>query len=163
MHSNQSQETIERRKTHKFLRDRMSTNGSSKTRKHKDDLRQLISLTCASTSSLTHMPQLSDCVCVEMRRASLLFIFFRSLDFQSNKSTSLDNYLPRLTSLGESNNPSTPRLRGLFPLINKEGYLLWLYMTWLHYWFSQYEHKGMNLHDLIILLVILIGTLGYNT
>ena len=92
----------------------MSTSSKSKTRKHKYDLRQLISLTCASTSSLTHAPQLSECV--EMRRASLLFIFFCSLYAHSNSSASLNNYLLGPTSLGESNNPSAPQLVGNFPL-----------------------------------------------
>ena len=52
----------------------MNTSRKSKTQKHKDDLRQLISLTCASTSSLTHAPQLSECVCVSNREAHSLFI-----------------------------------------------------------------------------------------
>ena len=47
-------------KTHNFLGDRMSTNSKSKTKKHKDDLQQMISLTCANTYSLTHAPQLSE-------------------------------------------------------------------------------------------------------
>ena len=29
-------------------------------------------------------------------------------------------------------------------MINKEGYTLWLYMTCLHYWISQSEHRGMT-------------------
>ena len=71
---------------------------------------------------LTHAPQLSKCVSfVEMRRASLLFIFFCSLYFHSNMSASLNNYLLGINSLGDSNNPSAPQLWLLYPLINKEG------------------------------------------
>ena len=91
-----------------------------KPKDRKYDLWKLISLTCASTSSLTHAPQLSVC-CIEMKRASLLFIFFHSLYFHSNKSAPLNNYLPGPNSLGESNKPSAPQLWGLFPPINKEG------------------------------------------
>ena len=112
----------------------MSTISKSKTRKHKYDLWQLISLTCASTSSLTHAPQLSECIYIEMRRTSLLFIFFRSLYFHSNKSASLDNYLLRLTSLGESNNPISPQLWGLYPPEQQGGLTstqLWGLLPWL--------------------------------
>ena len=72
MHNNQSQETIDiqiilretiKEKLSNFLRDRMSTNGSSKTQIQKDGLQLVISLTCATTSSLTHAPQLSVSVC----------------------------------------------------------------------------------------------------
>ena len=94
--------------------------------------------------------------CVEMRRASLLFIFFYSLYVHSNKSTSLNNYLLELTSLGESNNPSGPQLWGLCPPINKEGNPwhncgdYFLDLQWrvnsmnLHYWISRSEHRGMT-------------------
>ena len=33
-----------------------------KPKDRKDDLQKLFSLTCATTSSLTHVPQLSECV-----------------------------------------------------------------------------------------------------
>ena len=113
-----------------------------------------------STSSLTHAPQLSECVYVEMRRASLLFIFFCSLYFHSNKSSSLNNYLPGTTSLGESNNPSVPQLWGLYPPEQQEG------LTSTQLWGLLPQLNGLltslNLYEFIILMTLPIGTLGYN-
>ena len=48
-----------------FLGDRLSTNGSMKTKRQKKwSPTAVLSLTCVSTYSLTHAPQLSECVCV---------------------------------------------------------------------------------------------------
>ena len=80
-----------------------------------------LSLERASPFSLMRSSEWVCMWCVEMRRASLLFIFFRSLYVHSNKSSSLKSYLPWLNCLGESNNPSAPQLWGLCPPINKEG------------------------------------------
>ena len=49
-----------------------------------------------------------------------------------------------MTSLGESNSPSATQLWGIFPPINKGGL------------------TSMTLHDLITLMILPIGTLGYN-
>ena len=51
----------------------------------------------------------------------------------------LDNYSTGTTSLGESNNPNTPQLWGLFP---------WLTIGGL---------TSMTLHDFVILMTLLIG------
>ena len=45
-----------------------------KIQRHKDYLQQLISLTCASTSSLTHVPQLSECVCRNEESLTSIYI-----------------------------------------------------------------------------------------
>ena len=45
-----------------------------------------------------------------------VFILFFSLDVYFNMSAPLNNYLLGLTYLGESNNPSAPKLVGTFPL-----------------------------------------------
>ena len=96
-----------------------------KLENRKYDLHSLFSLSLTlerdSPLSLMHPSEWVCVWCVEMRRGSLLFIFFHSFYVHSNKSASLNNYLPRLNSLGESNNPSAPQLWGLFPPINKEG------------------------------------------
>ena len=62
-----------------------------------------------------------ECVCVINRESHSLFIFFRSLNFHSNMSASLNNYLLESTSLGESNNPSAPQLWGLCPSDQQGG------------------------------------------
>ena len=127
MHSNKTQEIRDIKnfprgnhkwiKPHNFLKDRINT--KSKTQKHKDDLpTAVVSLSLIqATSALTHAPQWVS-VCVINREAHSLFIFFHSLNVHSNKFSSLTNYLPGPTSLGKSNNPSAPKLWGLFPLIN---------------------------------------------
>ena len=56
----------------------------------------------------------------------------------------LDNHLPGSNSVGDSNNPSAPQLWGLCPSINKGGL------------------TSMNLHYLITLLILPIGTLKTN-
>ena len=58
------------------------------------------------------------------REAHSLFIFFRSLEVQSNMSASLNNYLLDSTSLGVSNNPSAPQLVGTFPFDQQGGLTL---------------------------------------
>ena len=138
----------------------MSTNSSSKTRKHKDDLQQLVlslSLERASPLSLMHP---SEWVCIINREAYSLFIFFCSLNVHSNKSASLKNYLLGPTSLGESNYPSAPQLWGLCPPINKEGW------PWVNCGDYALTYNGgltlMNLHDLFTLLILAIGTSGYD-
>ena len=121
MHNNQSQETLDiiyfARGKHKeenpatSLEIEWAPMAVVKPKDRKDDLRQLFSLSHSSAP-------VSECVlCVEMRRALLLFIFFRSLYFHSNMLASLNNYLLGPTYLGESNNPSTPHLtmRGTHP------------------------------------------------
>ena len=62
------------------------------------------SLSYPNSFSLTHALQLSVTDCMINRELSIYTSFL------------LDNNLPGLTYLGESNNPSAPQ-----PLINKEG------------------------------------------
>ena len=92
-------------------------------------------------------------MCVINREAHSLFIFFHSLNVHSNKSASLNNYLRRPTSLGDSNNPSAPQLWGLFPPINKEVNLNSIVGT-----IAPNYNGGltsMNLHDLFTLQILL--------
>ena len=53
----------------------MSTNSKSKTQEHKDDLRQLMSLSLVPTLPLIHAPQLSVCVCVSQMRSTSLYLY----------------------------------------------------------------------------------------
>ena len=121
-------ETI-KEKTQNFLRDRMSTNGSSKTQRKKRWSPQLfslslsLSLTWESLSSLTHVPQWVS-VCMINKEAHSLFIFFRSLNFHFNMLASLNNYLVELTSLGVSNGPSAPQLVENLPPSTNKGVIL---------------------------------------
>ena len=58
------------------------------------------------------------------REAQSLFIFFCSLNVQSNMLASLNNYLLEQTSLGEFNNPGAPQLVGTFPLRSTRSVIL---------------------------------------
>ena len=70
-------ETI-KEKPHNFLRDRMSINGSSKTKRQKYDVQQLFSLSYPSFS-LTHVLKLSVSDYVLNREAHSLFILVSDL------------------------------------------------------------------------------------
>ena len=118
------EETI-KEKPHNFLRDRMSTNGSSKTQRYKYDLQYLFSLSPMRYSWVS--------VCDKQRGSLSIYTSFQ-----------LDNNLLGPTSLGESNNPSSPQLWELFPQ-HKKGWLM-----------------SMTLHDLVRLIIIPIGTSGTN-
>ena len=124
-----------------------------------------LSLTWESFSSLTHAPQWVS-VCVINRESHSLFIFFCSLNFHSNKSASLNNYLPGPTSLGESKT-IVPHNYGDFPLrsirrVNLDtnvGTIAPIYNggltsmnlhDLLHYWVSQSEHQGRTWLNYII-------------
>ena len=112
MHNNQSQDTIYtifilretiQEKHHNFLKDRMSTNGNSKTQRQKDDLQQLFSLSPMRYSWVS--------VCVLNREAHSLFILVSDLTI---------TYQGRL--LYESLITLVPLNYGEFPpLIYKEG------------------------------------------
>ena len=65
------------------------------------------------------------------REAHSLFIFFRSLNFHSNKSASLNNYLPGPTSLGESNKPSSPQLWELYLYHLDHHQFIFIFMSYL--------------------------------
>ena len=124
MHMNQSQETRDIKNFPRWNHKGENPTTSSETEwapmvavKPKDikyDFQQLFSLSLLRDILLSHSCSPVEWVCVVCRNEEL-FIFFRSLYFQSNKSASLNNYLPGLTSLGESNNPSAPQLWGLYP------------------------------------------------
>ena len=124
MHNNKTQETRDTKNfpqgNHKGENPTTSSEIEStpklKTRKQEDDLPIVaISLLSQQLLSLTHVPQWVS-VCVINREAHSLFILFCSLNFHSNMSASLKNYLLESTYLGDSNNPSAPQLVGTFPL-----------------------------------------------
>ena len=73
-----------------------------------------------SFNYLSLMRYTSECECVEMRRASLLFIFFRSLDFPLNKSAPLKLTGP--TSLGGIKQLSIILMRVLMTRLTMEGF-----------------------------------------
>ena len=63
-------------------------------------------------------------MCVINIEAHSLFILFHSLNVHFNMPAPLNNYLLEMTSLGESNNPSSPQLVGNFPSDQQGGLTL---------------------------------------
>ena len=170
MHNNQSQEAIDTRYfprgNHKgenpatSLEIEWAPIAKVKSKNTNMIFWQQLSLSLIPTSSLSLMRPSLVSVCVEMRRASILFIFFLSLYVHSNKSASLNNYLWGSNSLGESNNPSAPQLWGLFPQSTRRVNLNSIMGT-----IAPNYNGGLTsltLHDFIILMTLPIGTSGYN-
>ena len=127
----------------------MSTNSKSKTKKYKDDLWQLFSLSLVRAPLLSLMRYSLLSVCNKYRVSLSIYTCFP-----------LENYLLGSTSLGESNNPSAPQLWGLCPQSTRRvnlnsimGNITPTYNVGL---------ISMTLHDFIILMTLLIGTSGTN-
>ena len=118
------------------------------------------SLSYLISVSLTHALQLSVSDYMLNREAHSLFILFCSLNVHFNMSPPLNNYLLGPKSLGESNNPSSPQLWGLFLQSTKRVNLDTIVGT-----IASTCNGGlisMNLHDLFTLLILSIGTSGYD-